>query len=111
MEAAEKAKMDLSSLTQTSISLPFITATADGPKHIEANLTRAKFEEMCSDLLDRCRIPVQQAIKDAKLSVSDISEVRNKTLDCLSNHQNQNNGILRGEFCLSRDAKSCDPSV
>ena len=52
-EAAEKAKMELSSVSNTSISLPFITATADGPKHIETNLTRAKFEEMCSDLLDR----------------------------------------------------------
>jgi heat shock protein 1/8 len=52
-ETAEKAKMELSSLSQTSISLPFITATADGPKHIDTNLTRAKFEELCSDLLDR----------------------------------------------------------
>ncbi|KAK9128063.1 hypothetical protein Syun_016860 [Stephania yunnanensis] len=52
-ETAEKAKMDLSSLTQTNISLPFITATADGPKHIETTITRAKFEELCSDLLDR----------------------------------------------------------
>ena len=63
-EAAEKAKMELSSTTQTSISLPFITATAEGPKHIEASLTRAKFEELCSDLLDRCRVPVEQALKD-----------------------------------------------
>ena len=47
--------MELSSLSQTSISLPFITATADGPKHIETNITRAKFESLCSDLLDRCR--------------------------------------------------------
>ena len=60
---------------QTSISLPFITATADGPKHIETNLSRAKFEELASDLLDRCRIPVEQALKDANLSVSDINEV------------------------------------
>ncbi|KAJ4880344.1 hypothetical protein Rs2_37399 [Raphanus sativus] len=52
-EAAEKAKIELSSLTQTNMSLPFITATADGPKHIETTLTRAKFEELCSDLLDR----------------------------------------------------------
>ena len=65
-EAAEKAKMELSSTTQTSISLPFITATAEGPKHIEATLTRAKFEELCSDLLDRCRVPVEQALKDGK---------------------------------------------
>lgn len=65
----------LSFVVQTSISLPFITATAEGPKHIETNLTRAKFEELASDLLDRCRVPVQQALKDANLSVSDINEV------------------------------------
>ena len=62
-------------MLQTSISLPFITATADGPKHIETNLSRAKFEELASDLLDRCRIPVEQALKDANLAVSDINEV------------------------------------
>ena len=60
---------------QTSISLPFITATADGPKHIETNLSRAKFEELASDLLDRCRVPVEQALKDANLSVKDLNEV------------------------------------
>ena len=75
-EAAEKAKIELSSLTQTAINLPFITATADGPKHIDTNLTRAKFEEMCSDLLDRVRIPVEQSLKDAKLNISEIKEVR-----------------------------------
>ncbi|KAG9133104.1 hypothetical protein Leryth_018663 [Lithospermum erythrorhizon] len=74
-ETAEKAKMELSSLTQTNISLPFITATADGPKHIETTLTRAKFEELCSDLLDRVKTPVQNALRDAKLSFSDIDEV------------------------------------
>lgn len=74
-EAAEKAKMELSSVAQTSISLPFITATAEGPKHIESNLSRAKFESICSDLLDRCRIPVEQALKDAKLKLSDLNEV------------------------------------
>ncbi|KAK9815742.1 hypothetical protein WJX72_008803 [[Myrmecia] bisecta] len=74
-EAAEKAKMELSSTPQTTISLPFITATAEGPKHIEASITRAQFEKLCSDLLDRCRIPVEQAIKDAKLQLSDINEV------------------------------------
>ena len=58
-EAAEKAKMELSTLSQTSISLPFITATQDGPKHIDANLSRAKFEDMCSDLLDRCATAFQ----------------------------------------------------
>ena len=62
-------------MAQTSISLPFITATADGPKHIETNLSRAKFEELASDLLDRCRIPVEQALKDANLAVSDLNEV------------------------------------
>ncbi|CAI9770148.1 unnamed protein product [Fraxinus pennsylvanica] len=74
-ETAEKAKMELSSLTQTNISLPFITATADGPKHIETTLTRAKFEELCSDLLDRLKTPVQNSLRDAKLSFSDIDEV------------------------------------
>lgn len=74
-EAAEKAKMELSSTPQTSISLPFITATADGPKHIESTLTRSKFEQICADLLDRCRIPVEQALKDAKLNLSEINEV------------------------------------
>ncbi|MEM9538184.1 MAG: molecular chaperone DnaK [Cyanobacteria bacterium P01_E01_bin.42] len=74
-EAAEKAKIELSSATQTSISLPFITATPEGPQHIEMTLTRAKFEEMSADLLDRCRIPVEQALKDAKLSADRIDEV------------------------------------
>ncbi|XP_042015722.1 stromal 70 kDa heat shock-related protein, chloroplastic-like [Salvia splendens] len=74
-ETAEKAKMELSSLTQTNISLPFITATADGPKHIETTLTRAKFEELCSDLLDRLKTPVQNSLRDAKLSFSDLDEV------------------------------------
>lgn len=75
-ETAEKAKMELSTLTQTNISLPFITATADGPKHIDTTLTRAKFEELCSDLLDRLRTPVETALKDANLSLKDdIDEV------------------------------------
>ncbi|MFH7243073.1 MAG: molecular chaperone DnaK [Spirulina sp.] len=74
-EAAEKAKIELSSVTQAEINLPFITATQDGPKHLEMTLTRAKFEELCADLIDRCRIPVEQALKDAKLSKSDINEV------------------------------------
>ncbi|KAF2534053.1 hypothetical protein F2Q70_00033016, partial [Brassica cretica] len=74
-EAAEKAKIELSSLTQTNMSLPFITATADGPKHIETTLTRAKFEELCSDLLDRCKTPVENSLRDAKLSFKDIDEV------------------------------------
>ena len=74
-EAAEKAKIELSSATQASISLPFITATPEGPQHIEMTLTRATFEEMCADLLDRCRIPVEQALQDAKLSADKIDEV------------------------------------
>jgi chaperone protein DnaK len=74
-EAAEKAKVELSATTQTSISLPFITATADGPKHIDAALTRGKFEQLAADLLDRCRVPVEAALKDAKLSFSDLDEV------------------------------------
>ena len=63
MEAAEKAKIELSATPQTGISLPFITATADGPKHIDAQLSRSKFEQLCSDLLERCRVPVEQALK------------------------------------------------
>jgi molecular chaperone DnaK len=74
-EAAEKAKIELSSSTQTTINLPFITATQEGPKHIDLTLTRAEFEKMSADLLDRCRIPVEQAIRDAKLTASDIDEV------------------------------------
>ncbi len=74
-EAAEKAKIELSGVQQTAINLPFITATAEGPKHIDATLTRAKFEEMCSDLLERCRRPVEQALKDAKLSLGEVKEV------------------------------------
>ncbi|XP_030962081.1 heat shock 70 kDa protein 6, chloroplastic-like [Quercus lobata] len=67
--------MELSSLTQTSISLPFITATVDGPKHIDSTLTRVKFEELCSDLLDRLRGPIETALKDANLSFKDLDEV------------------------------------
>jgi molecular chaperone DnaK len=74
-EAAEKAKIELSSVTQTEINLPFITATQDGPKHLEETLTRAEFERLCADLIDRCRKPVEQALKDAKIDKSKISEV------------------------------------
>ena len=74
-EAAEKAKIELSSVTQAEINLPFITATQEGPKHLEVQLTRAKFEELCSDLIDRCRIPVENALRDAKLNKEQIDEV------------------------------------
>lgn len=74
-EAAEKAKIELSSISQTEINLPFITATEEGAKHIEQTLTVAKFESLCSDLIDRCRIPVENALKDAKLNASQIDEV------------------------------------
>jgi len=74
-EAAEKAKIELSSVTQAEINLPFITATQDGPKHLDTTLTRAKFEEICSDLIDRSRIPVENALRDAKLDKSAINEV------------------------------------
>jgi molecular chaperone DnaK len=74
-EAAEKAKMELSSVTQAEINLPFITATQDGPKHLDTTLTRAKFEELCADLIDRCRIPVEAALRDSKLDKSKIDEV------------------------------------
>jgi len=74
-EAAEKAKIELSSVTQAEINLPFITATQDGPKHLDMVLTRAKFEELCADLIDRCRIPVENAVRDAKIDKSAINEV------------------------------------
>nr|YP_010336747.1 heat shock protein 70 chaperone [Stylonema alsidii]UNJ15153.1 heat shock protein 70 chaperone [Stylonema alsidii] len=74
-EAAEKAKIELSNLTQTDINLPFIANSEDGPKHLERTLTRAKFEELCSELIDRCKIPVNNALQDAKLSNSQIDEV------------------------------------
>ena len=74
-EAAEKAKIELSSVTQAEINLPFITATQDGPKHLDTTLTRAQFEGLCADLIDRCRIPVENAMRDAKLSKSSIDEV------------------------------------
>ena len=74
-EAAEKAKMELSSTTQANINLPFITADASGPKHLDYTLTRAEFERITKDLLDRCKKPVEQALKDADLKAGDINEV------------------------------------
>ena len=74
-EAAEKAKCELSSVVETNINLPFITADANGPKHLDISLTRAKFEELSRDLLERCKTPVENAIKDAGISKSDIDEV------------------------------------
>ena len=74
-EASEKAKVELSNLTQTDISLPFLTATDTGPKHLDRSITRNKFEELCSSLIERARIPVENALKDAKLDKSKIDEV------------------------------------
>lgn len=74
-EAAEKAKIELSNLSETTISLPFITASSDGPKHIEETLSRAKFEELCEELINRCRLPVEAAIKDAKIEKTSINEL------------------------------------
>jgi len=74
-EAAEKAKMELSNVEKTTINLPFITADKSGPKHIQQDLTREKFETLCKNLIDRCRIPVEKALKDAKLDKSGIDEV------------------------------------
>ena len=74
-EAAEKAKMELSSTTQANVNLPFITADASGPKHLDYTLTRAEFERITKDLLDRCRKPVEQALRDASMSQGDIDEV------------------------------------
>ncbi|MBQ7797096.1 MAG: molecular chaperone DnaK [Lachnospiraceae bacterium] len=74
-EAAEKAKKELSTATTTNINLPFITATAEGPKHLDMNLSRAKFDELTRDLIERTAVPVQNALKDAGLSASEISKV------------------------------------
>ena len=74
-EAAERAKVELSSTTQTQINLPFITADASGPKHLNTSLTRSTFEQLTKDLVERCRGPVEQALKDAKLTADDIDEV------------------------------------
>ncbi|MFJ4775984.1 molecular chaperone DnaK [Streptomyces sp. NPDC088762] len=74
-EAAEKAKIELSSATETTINLPYISASADGPLHLDEKLTRAQFEELTADLLDRCKTPFHQAVKDAKIKVPDVDHV------------------------------------
>jgi molecular chaperone DnaK len=74
-EAAEKAKIELSQVQQTQINLPFITATPDGPLHMDVSLTRSQFEQMTADLLERCKLPFDQAIKDAGITQSDIKHV------------------------------------
>lgn len=74
-EACEKAKKELVSAQSTDINLPFITADATGPKHLQLSITRAQFEQMCDALVERCRGPVVQALKDAKLDPKDIDEV------------------------------------
>jgi len=74
-EAAEKAKMELSTVEKTNISLPFITADATGPKHIDKELTRDVFEDLCKSLISRCRIPVEKALSDARLDKADINEI------------------------------------
>ena len=73
-EAAEKAKIELSTLTQSSINLPFISVTPEGPKHLEKDLTRAKFEDLCSDLIQRCKTPIEMSLKDAELNSSAIDQ-------------------------------------
>jgi len=74
-EAAEKAKIELSQVNTTQINLPFITATAEGPLHLDETLTRAKFQEMTADLIERCRIPFEQALKDAGISKGELNHV------------------------------------
>ena len=74
-EAAEKAKKELSSATTTNINLPFITATQDGPKHFDMDLTRAKFDELTAHLVDKTRVPVQTALKDADLTAAELDKV------------------------------------
>merc|ERR1712227_1065431 len=73
-EAAEKAKIELSTLTQSSINLPFISVTPEGPKHLEKELTRAHFEDLCSDLIARCRTPIENSLKDAELTSAAIDQ-------------------------------------
>jgi len=73
-EAAEKAKIELSTLTQSSINLPFISVTPEGPKHLEKELTRANFEELCADLINRCRTPIEVSLKDAELTPAAIDQ-------------------------------------
>ena len=73
-EAAEKAKIELSTLTQSSINLPFISVTPEGPKHLEKELTRGKFEDLCSDLIQRCTTPIENSLKDAELTSSSIDQ-------------------------------------
>ena len=74
-EAAEKAKKELSSATTTNINLPFITATAEGPKHFDMNLTRAKFDELTHDLVEATATPVQNALNDAGITASELGKV------------------------------------
>jgi len=74
-EAAEKAKIELSNLSQTDINLPFITANDTGPKHLERSMTRARFEDLCADLISRCKVPVNTALKDAQLNPDKIDQV------------------------------------
>ncbi|MDY0027903.1 MAG: Hsp70 family protein, partial [Candidatus Humimicrobiaceae bacterium] len=75
IEASEKAKVELSSVMETNISLPFITADANGPKHLEMKITRAKFEQLTADLTERCKIPLEKALSDSGLKASEIDEV------------------------------------
>ncbi len=75
IEASEKAKVELSSVTETNISLPFITADANGPKHLEMKISRAKFEQLTADLTDRCKVPLEKALKDSGLKTGEIDEV------------------------------------
>ena len=74
-EAAEKAKIELSQVQSTQINLPFITANADGPLHLDETLSRSKFQEMTADLIERCRVPFEQALKDAGISKGDLHHV------------------------------------
>ena len=75
-EAAEKAKMELSTVDKTKVNLPFITVDKTGPKHIEKELTRSLFEELCNSLIDKCKVPVEKALNDARLTKSEIDEVK-----------------------------------
>ena len=73
--SSEKAKVELSSVTETNVNLPFVTADANGPKHLESKLTRAKFEQLTADLTERCKGPMEKALKDSGFKISEIDEV------------------------------------
>jgi molecular chaperone DnaK len=97
-EAAEKAKIELSQQLETAVNLPFITADQNGPKHLQVTVTRAKFEELCKELVERLRIPCETALKDGGLSPSDVKEVVIRWFDQNSERPGDRSGDLQDRF-------------